>query len=69
MKRLRRITATIALATAATTGALLTHDLAAAPAADTAWGNHSTLDTSIIVTTEPAIEGTVVVTPLDTAWG
>lgn len=68
MKRLRRIAAAIALATAATTGALLTNTLTASPAADTAWGAPSTTDTGATETTEPATDGTAV-TPLDTAWG
>ncbi|MBE4790276.1 hypothetical protein [Streptomyces caniscabiei] len=64
MKRFRRIAATLALATAATTGALLTDNLAPAPAADTAWG-------SPVATAELTVldVDTIRVTPLDTAWG
>ena len=68
MKRLRRMAAALTLATAATTGALLTGTAHASPAADTAWGAPNT-------TTEPAVPtpaldvDLTVLTPLDTAWG
>lgn len=62
MKKLRRIAATLTLATAAATGALLT-DTATATPADTVWGAPAT--------TEPAApdHDTAPVTTFDTAWG
>ena len=65
MKRLRRMAAALALATAATTGALLTDTLVSRPAADTAWGAPATTT----VTTGLVEDVTTVLTPLDTAWG
>jgi hypothetical protein len=68
MKRLGRMAAALTIATAATTGTLLTGTAHASPAADTAWGTP-------ITTTEPAVPtpalvvDVTVVTPLDTAWG
>lgn len=66
MKRLRRMAAALALATAATTGALITGTAHASAAGDTAWGTPATI-------TEPEAPapgpGPVVITPLDTAWG
>ena len=72
MKRLRRMAAALTLATAATTGALLTDTLDFAPAADTAWGAPDTTEpaTPAIPVPAPAHEvDPTVVTPLDTAWG
>lgn len=65
MKRLRRMAAALTLATAATTGALLTSPAHASTAGDTAWGTPATTEPEA-----PAPDpGPVVITPLDTAWG
>ncbi|MBE4761821.1 hypothetical protein [Streptomyces caniscabiei] len=74
MKRLRRIAAALALATAAGTGVLLADTLAPAADADTAWGAPTTTDTGTEAgATETVVDlvpdSPVVVTPLDTAWG
>lgn len=62
MKNLRRIAATLTLATAAATGILFTGTVTAAPA-DTAWGAPAV--------TEPATPDTdrTPITTFDTAWG
>lgn len=73
MKRtVRRIAASLALATAATTGALLADGLTTTQVGDTAWGASDTTGAEPAdETTVPELAdgGTVVVTPLDTAWG
>lgn len=68
-KRIRCIVAGLTLATAAATGAIITHTVAA-PRTDTTWGAPDTADDTTWGTPPIDLPGNLpVITPLDTTWG